>query len=221
MTMIKICGLMEVEHALVAAEAGADFVGVVFADGRRKVTLEKAREIATAVHALKAPPHVVGVFAGQPAAEVNHIADFCGLDRVQLAGGEPWSFYLDITRPINKTIHVGPETDIDGVLAEIAAGQTVMAGRDLIVLLDTKVGAASGGTGRRFDWAIARAVARRYPVLVAGGLDPQNVVKLVEEVRPWGVDVSSGVETNDRKDPARIKAFIEAVRKAEVRHVTG
>jgi len=214
-TKVKICGLMEAEHALVAAEAGADFVGVVFAEGRRKLTPEKAREIAAAVHRLAKPPPVVGVFARHTAADVNRIAGFCGLDRVQLAGGESWPFCLEMGRPITKTIHVAPETTADQVLAEIAEGSRALAGHDFIFLLDTKLGDASGGTGRLFDWSIAREVALRYPVIVAGGLDPDNVPRLLRDVQPWGVDVSSGVETNGRKDAAKIRAFIEAVRRAE------
>ncbi len=221
MTRVKICGLMEVEHAVVAAEAGADFLGVVFAEGRRKLTPERAREIAAAVHRLGKPPPVVGVFARHTAAEVNRIAGFCGLDRVQLAGGESWDFCLEMTLSINKTIHIAPETSARQALAEIAQGSRVLAGRDFIFLLDTKLGNASGGTGRLFDWSIAREVARCYPVIVAGGLDPKNVGRLVSDVRPWGVDVSSGVETNGRKDPAKIRAFIEAVRKAEDQDATG
>ncbi len=222
MTKVKVCGLMEVEHALAAAEAGADFVGVVFAEGRRKVTPEKAREIADAVHRLPNGPQVVGVFAGCSAAEVNRIAGYCGLDRVQLAGREPWAFCLQMERPINKTVHISPEAlDAAPVIAEISAGTKALRGRDVVFLLDTRVGNASGGTGQVFDWGIARAVARDYPVIVAGGLDPDNVGKLIESVRPWGVDVSSGVETNGRKDPAKIRGFIEAVRMAEGLHATG
>ena len=221
MTKVKICGLMDVEHALAAAEAGADFVGMVFAEGRRKLTPAKAKEIASAVHAIPNAPQVVGVFAGHSAAEVNRIAEFCGLDRVQLAGGEPWPFCLEMTHPVTKTVHIAPETTVDHVLGEIAEGERALAGRDVIVLLDTKVGKASGGTGHLFDWSIAREAARYHSVIVAGGLDPENVGRLVTDVRPWGVDVSSGVETNGRKDPAKIRAFIEAVRRAEVSRATG
>jgi phosphoribosylanthranilate isomerase len=221
MTRVKICGLVEVEHAIVAAQSGADFVGMVFAEGRRQLPPEKAREIAAAVHGVAKPPQVVGVFARHTASDVNRIAEYCGLDRVQLAGGEAWSFCLEMERPITRTIHVAPGTSAEQVLAEIAEGKRALAGRDLFFLLDTKVGDASGGTGRLFDWSIAREVTRRYPVIVAGGLDPGNVSRLVKDVGPWGVDVSSGVETNGRKDPARIRAFIEAVRKAEEQHATG
>jgi phosphoribosylanthranilate isomerase len=92
-----------------------------------------------------------------------------------------------------------------------------MKGKDFIVLLDTRVGNLSGGTGRRFDWQVAKEVAARFPVMVAGGLDPDNVSELVRLVRPWGVDVSGGVETGGRKDPAKITAFVESVRNADAR----
>jgi phosphoribosylanthranilate isomerase len=95
-----------------------------------------------------------------------------------------------------------------------------MKGKEFIILLDTKVGNLSGGTGQRFDWRVARQVAAGFPVMVAGGLTPDNVSDLVREVRPWGVDVSSGVETNGRKVDAKIAAFIEAVKKADLNDVT-
>jgi phosphoribosylanthranilate isomerase len=216
-TKVKICGLSEIEHALVAAEAGADFVGVVFAEGRRKVSPERAQEISKVVRTLKNQPQVVGVFANHPAAEVNPIAQYCNLDRVQLSGDEAWQFCLRIERPITKTMHVSPATTAEQLIAEIEKGRRLMKGKDFIILLDTRVGNLSGGTGRRFDWQVAKEVAARFPVMVAGGLDPDNVSELVRLVRPWGVDVSGGVETGGRKDPAKITAFVESVRNADAR----
>ena len=216
MTRVKICGLSEPEHALVAAEAGADFVGLVFADGRRKISPDDARGISRTVKILERRPQVVGVFVGHPTSEVNHIAEYCGLDRVQLSGGESWQSCLEIERPITKTVHVSPDTRADEVLAEIQEGRRLVGDADVVILLDTKVGNASGGTGQPFNWLVAKEIAARYPVMVAGGLDPDNVSRLVRFVRPWGVDVSSGVETNGRKDPDRIRAFIEQVRKADL-----
>jgi len=215
MTRIKICGLTEIEHALAAAEAGADFVGVVFAEGRRKLTPEKAREIAIAVHSLEKPTQVVGVFARYTAAEANRIAEHCGLDRVQLAGDESWSFCLQIAHPITKTVHVGPETTAEQVLAQIIEGSRALRGRDISFLLDTKLGNASGGTGHRFDWSIVPTVARRFSVIIAGGLTPDNVAQAIKTINPWGVDVSTGVETGGVKDLKKIKQFIEAVRKTD------
>jgi phosphoribosylanthranilate isomerase len=215
MTLVKICGLSEIEHALVAAEAGTDFIGMVFAEGRRKVTPEKAQVISNAIHSLKNRPEVVGVFAGYTPAEVNRIAEYCHLDRVQLSGGESWEYCLQIEKPITKTLHISSDTIAGWILFSIAEGKRFLKDKDLLFLLDTKVGNASGGTGRTFDWEIAREIAARFPVLIAGGLDPDNVAGLIRLVRPQGVDVSSGVEAEGRKEPALIKAFIQAVRQAD------
>jgi phosphoribosylanthranilate isomerase len=215
-TRVKICGISEIEHALVAAEAGADFLGLVFAEGRRKVSPKTALEISKAVRGRKDRPQIVGVFADLPAEEVNRIAEYCSLDRVQLSGEETWQFCLRIGLPITKTIHISPTATAVQVLAAITEGYQRLVNKDLIWLLDTKVGDLSGGTGKTFDWQLAKEVAARFPVMVAGGLNPANVGELVRGVHPWGVDVSSGVETEGRKDPAKIKAFVEAVKIAEM-----
>ena len=215
MTLVKICGLSEIEHALVAAEAGTDFIGMVFAEGRRKLTPDKAQVISNAIHSLKNRPKVVGVFAGYTPAEVNRIVEFCGLDRVQLSGSETWEYCLQIHRPVTKTLHISPDTSADRVISTIEEGMRIFQDKGLLFLLDTKMGNASGGTGRTFNWEIAREVAARFPVLIAGGLDPDNVAGLIRLARPQGVDVSSGVETEGRKEPALIKAFIQAVRQAD------
>ena len=212
MTRIKICGLMEVEHARAAAEAGADFVGIVFAEGRRKVTPEKARDVTTAMHTLEESPQVVGVFAGHTTEEVNRIAEYCGLDRVQLSGDEPWSFCLQMTRPVIRTVHIGQATTASQVLALVTEGNHALSGHDNYFHLDTKLGNASGGTGQTFDWRLAVAIARRFPVILTGGQTPENVVEAVRTIQPWGVDVSSGVETGGIKDTKKIIKFIETVR---------
>jgi phosphoribosylanthranilate isomerase len=215
MTVVKICGLSELEHALAAAEAGADFIGMVFAESRRKVTPIKARDISLALHRHGDPLRIAGVFAGIAAAEVNRIAAYCGLDRVQLSGGETWQYCLQIDWPITKTLHITPSTTTRQVLDDLEEGSRVMKNKDVLFLLDTKLGVASGGTGHTFDWSLAKEVAARFPVMVAGGLDADNVAELIHQVQPWGVDVSSGVETEGRKDPAKIRAFIEAVKRAD------
>ncbi len=210
MVKVKICGLKEPAQARAAAEAGADFLGLVFAPGRRQLPLPQAVQLAGAVRALRKPPPLVGVFAGMPLAGLNRVAAHLRLDYVQLAGDEDWDYCRAVGRPVIRTIHISPTTTAAEVLAAIAEG--LAARPDLRFLLDTRVGTRSGGTGQTFDWAIAREVAARYPVVVAGGLTPANVGELVRTVRPWGVDVSSGVETAGAKDMAKICDFIRAAR---------
>jgi phosphoribosylanthranilate isomerase len=219
-TLVKICGLREPAHAIAAAEAGADFVGLVFAESRRRVTVEQARAIACAlgepltaagrdarqIEALlrRKRPLVVGVFAGADAETVNRTAEAAGLDLVQLSGDEPWDMCGKFSRPVLKAVKVKDGMSAEEVIADLRPGA--------VPLLDTHAEGALGGTGMTFDWAVAAEVARRFPIVLAGGLTPENVGEAVRLVHPWAVDVSSGVETDGVKDVGKIRAFVAAVR---------
>ena len=206
---------MEVEHAVKAGKSGADFIGMVFAESKRQVTPEKASRLVESVRDINPHPEAVGVFRNAPAGEVNRIARECKLDRVQLSGQESIEYCRDITLPIIKVVHVSTDSNVDAILAETHKWYEAMKRQKFLCLLDTVVDGKYGGTGITFDWRIAKAVADRFPIIVAGGLTPENVSQLAKEVKPWGVDVASGVETNGRKDPAKIEAFIRAVWNAE------
>jgi phosphoribosylanthranilate isomerase len=213
-TRVKICGIRDEKHALAAVEAGADFIGLVFAPSKRQVSPAKACEIASAVKKSSDTTKVVGVFVNAPSSQVNELADFCALDWVQLSGDESWEYCRDVVKPVIRSIRVGRQSP-EKLHAELATGGKVLPPQGFIVLLDSRVEGKYGGTGESFNWDLAQQLAKKFPVIIAGGLDPKNVARLIETVAPWGVDVSSGVETGGVKDIAKIKAFIEAVRKAD------
>jgi phosphoribosylanthranilate isomerase len=213
MTRVKICGITEVSYARAAIESGADLIGVVFAPSPRQVTPEKARDIVTAAQKYDIP--TVGVFVNIPAAEVNTVASDCGLDWVQLSGDEGWEYCQQIEKPVIKTIHISPDWDEDKLLAHLENGQQKLGDRSPIYLLDTFAERKYGGTGKAFAWEIARRAVERFPVIIAGGLHPENVGEVVANLGPWGVDVSSGVESQGVKDITKIKAFIRAAKSVD------
>jgi phosphoribosylanthranilate isomerase len=215
-TRIKICGIKDKANALAAVEAGADFIGLVFAPSQRQVTPPNAREIASAVKESNDATKVVGVFVNAPVFQINEIADFCALDVVQLSGDESWEYCREIANPVIKAIRIGRQS-LQDLYTELSTASKLLTGHRFITLLDSRVEGKYGGTGESFNWNLAQQIAERFPVIIAGGLDPQNVAGLIETVAPWGVDVSSGVETGGVKDTFKITAFIEAVRKADER----
>lgn len=211
MTRVKICGLREKIHAVAAAEAGADFVGVIFAPSPRQVTLPQGREIVMAVKKKSNAVQTVGVFVNAPSYLVNQVADTCGLDWVQLSGNESWEYCREIKRPVIKVIRVGKGRQ--KLRQILAAGARLLASQQYLYLLDSAVKGKYGGTGLTFDWTPVQPLAKIFPIIVAGGLTPENVTEVIERVAPWGVDVSSGVETDGVKDVAKITAFVGAVRR--------
>jgi len=214
MTRVKICGIRDEVHALVATEAGADFIGLVFAPSRRQVAPAQAEKIAAAVKKSGNTTEVVGVFVNMPAPEVNKIADSCHLDWVQLSGDEPWEYCGEIIKPLIKAIRVSRRQSPQEICNILATGAKVIS-QNHIYLLDSHVKGKYGGTGMRFNWSMAQQAAEQFPVIIAGGLTPENVAQVIKMAAPWGVDVSSGVEVGRVKHTARIRAFIEAVRRAD------
>lgn len=207
MIRVKICGIQDQAAAMAAAEAGADAVGLIFAPGRRQVDLAQARRIGTAL-----PPFVtkVGVVVNEPLDRLRALIDGVRLDAVQLHGDEDAAYcraVRDLGVTVIKAVQVAGPPDVDRLRALPVAA----------VLLDTYRRGLRGGTGETFDWSLAAPLAAAMRVILSGGLSPENVAAGVAAVRPYGVDVSSGVETDGRKDPARIRAFVAAARAADAR----
>ncbi len=198
---VKICGMTQLKDALFAVEQGADAVGFIFyKKSPRAVTMKTVREIIA-----KLPPLVdtVGVFVNETADRVNKIADYCGLDLVQLHGEESPAFCRKIHRRVIKAFRVKDLQSIKQLEKYPVSG----------FLLDTFSDNLQGGTGKTFDWNLALPAKKMGPVILAGGLTPRNIRQAVSRVRPYGVDVCSGVEESPGiKDLEKVRAFLKNIR---------
>ena len=218
MTRFKICGLRQTDHAVAAASAGASFLGFNFVPGvRRQLTVEQAESIIETYRHTQSGdgPRLVGLFANQPEDDVNEAIRRCGLDLAQLCGDEPPDYWGRIDAAVIKQIKVRDAGSKEGTVARTTAAVEEALDAGAMALLDTYEAGALGGTGKSFDWSVARAIADERDVVVAGGLTPSNVQEAIATVHPWGVDVSSGVETDGVKDISKIVAFAEAVQAAD------
>ena len=217
---VKICGNINLEDAAAAVEFGADAVGFVFATSPRQMT---AAQVAAITRELRGPVERVGVFHSRDAGEIARTAEEAGLTAVQLHGGLDEGLAQRLAKQLGgkvrliQVLHwtVGDPAAAGELRKQIArVAEMGVADR---VLVDSKVGAATGGTGVAFDWTAGRNVFAEAPgglrLIVAGGLKPQNVAQAIAQLGPWGVDVSSGVEASPgRKDHARVRQFIANAR---------
>jgi phosphoribosylanthranilate isomerase len=215
MTAIKICGIKNEEDALATAEASADFIGLVFATSPRQVTPALAGKITAALKKSKAKAKAVGIFVNMPAPTVRKIADACHLDWVQLSGDESWEYCVELSRPVIKVIKVSKNYQPEPVGKLLTYGMDIIGGQKHIFLLDANEKDKYGGTGMTFDWNLAKPIVEKFPIIIAGGLNPGNVGRAIKLIKPWGVDVSTGVETKGEKDMKKIIKFIKAVREAD------
>ena len=205
--MVKICGIRRVQDALMAAEAGADAIGFIFWPNiPRFIDPFRARAIAAALPSLVM---TVGVFVDQPADYIGGVASLVGLTAVQLHGSETPAFAASLRRPVVKAISRSG-----------AAPFAVSAWpSNITVLVDAHDPAKRGGTGVTVDWEAAAEIARKRRVILAGGLTPDNVGDAIARVRPYGIDVSSGVEVSPGvKSPERIKALFAAIQASDAKH---
>jgi phosphoribosylanthranilate isomerase len=216
MTYIKICGVKSEDIAIGAAEAGADFIGLVFAPSPRQVTPERAAAITATLKKNKVKAKSVGVFVNTPLATVRKIADRCGLDWVQLSGDESWSYCQGLGKPFIKAVKYINNEPVEIASGKIAEGKKLRYTCPYMLLLDTAANGLYGGTGKTFPWELAKPiVAKHRRIIIAGVLKSGNVRRAIKTLKPWGVDVSSGVETKGVKDMRKIVKFIKAVREAD------
>lgn len=203
MTRIKICGITTEQEAGMVSECLPDYAGLVFAPGRRQLTLAQAKALAKHLH-----PRIrrAGVFVNQPRSFIEVCIETCGLSVVQLHGSESPEDCLGYSCSVWKAFRVRGQETLQSVKGYHAEAYVLDAYDPLIL----------GGSGRTFDWSLLRGAPLHGPLVLAGGLNPENVADALRIVNPWCVDVSSGVEFQGKKDLNSIQQFISCVR----RHVT-
>ena len=219
MTIIKICGIKTLNNALAAIEAGADYLGFNFyPKSVRFIEKDSCAEITSVLK--REYPHIklVGVFVNSPIDEVKNILETCSLDLAQLHGDETPEMVQAFNGKSFKAIRLSVSESVfpfgDASVPESA--YPFQSVDKPALLVDAAVKGVYGGSGVTADWAAATELAKKYPLLLAGGLTTENVAEAVGRVKPWGVDVASGVESAPgEKDASKMKAFVQAVRDGE------
>ena len=204
MPKVKICGITREEDALLCADEGADFLGLIFHErSKRAVTVERARALAAALRGHRSRPKLVGVFVNQGPRVVNEVVDAVGLDLVQLHGDESEADCASIRVPVIKAVRVGQSLP-----------ETIGRPSASWLLFDTLDTRQAGGTGRRFDWSLLQAWRRDRPFFLSGGLTPDDIAAAISQVRPDGIDIASGVESAPGiKDHDKVRRLFERLRR--------
>lgn len=204
-TKVKICGCTSVADAEGAVAAGADLIGMIFAPSARRISFEQAAQIAAA---LPESVPIVGVFIDPSPAELAQALDAVPRMQLQFSGSETPDLCRSTGAPYVKVFHIDADAfDLDALRATVRR-------YDGIAMFET-ASAGRGGSGRTFEWPLIKPLDGERRIAISGGLTPQNVGACVRAVRPYAVDVRSGVETGDAKDPAKMRAFVGAVRDAD------
>jgi phosphoribosylanthranilate isomerase len=208
----KICGITSEDDALMCIDAGADMLGFNFySKSPRYITPEACVAIQSKITNHKSQITTVGVFVNSQPEEILAILDFCKLDLAQLSGDEALQDLVSLNGRAFKALRIRDVETAPAMLAAIPVRMDPPA-----CLIDSHVAGQYGGTGRTTDWVVAADLARRAPILLAGGLTPENVAVAVRQVQPWGVDVASGVESSPgKKDPFKVGRFIRNARAAD------
>ena len=200
--VVKICGITNLEDASIAVELGAGALGFIFAHSPRRITPQKARDIISAV-----PPFVktIGVFVNEELAAIREVKDYCGLDLVQLHGNESAALCEELMPYTIKALRIKDESSLRTVHS--------YQGKVRALLLDTYMKDKAGGTGKTFDWKLALKIKKLgMPIMLSGGLESSNIDSAIRTVRPYAVDVSSGVEEHPgKKSYALMKDLMASV----------
>jgi len=200
---VKICGITNIQDALLATNLGVDALGFIFANSPRQITPEKAKGI---IHDLPPFTKTVGVFVNEKTEKIKEIQSACGLDLVQLHGDESPEQCRDLMPYSIKAFRVSNESDLKNI--------EKYKGLVRAVLLDTFQEGKAGGTGKTFDWSLAvKANETGIPIILAGGLGPENIQEAIKTVKPYAVDVNSGIEERPgKKNPDLMKVLFENIR---------
>ncbi len=208
MTKIKICGLKNKTDAIFAASLGVDYLGMVFVENvKRKVTFDQAKDIVNSLSEIKNKPKLVGLFADQTLDYVKNTFNKFSLDYVQLCGDENFHYLSDLNLPFIKQIKISENIKLINVFNCIEKIQSIGG----LISIDSYMEGHYGGSGKLINLSNAKKIIQKYNVLLAGGLNTENIQKITEDLTPWGVDVSSGVEFNGIKDKDKIESFILSV----------
>jgi phosphoribosylanthranilate isomerase len=203
MTWIKICGITNIEDARKAASLGVHALGFIFAPSPRRVGPDTAQRI---IKVLPKTLLKVGVFVNEDREEVQRLAEYCGINALQFHGEEPPGYCRNFFHPVFKALRI---KDLENL-------KDMEEYRDVSILLDTYSPVHAGGTGVPFPWEIALEAKERRDIILSGGLTPGNIGEAIQMVRPWGVDVCSGIEAAPgKKDATRMVEFVKEVRKAD------
>lgn len=209
---VKICGISREEHAEAVAASGADFIGLMFAESRRRVEPWTARICIERAKAINPAIRAVGVFVDASIERIRAIHDDAGFDLVQFHGTPTAEWLDELSLPAWVTARVGPTNSVEAIGASFIAASR--SGHVEALFVDAYHPTLAGGTGTLADWGAATTLATRHPLILAGGLSPENVVEAITQVKPRGVDVSSGVERDGMKDSELIASFIRNARAA-------
>jgi phosphoribosylanthranilate isomerase len=203
MIRVKICGITNIEDASLAVELGVDALGLIFAESPRQIRPIAARNIIRSL-----PPLIktVGVFVNEEPARINEIKSFCGLDLIQLHGEESPEICRDLMPYSIKAFRIQNETSIKNIKR--------YKGVVRAILLDTYQKGKAGGTGRTFDWSLAvKAKEIGIPIILSGGLGPENIQEAITTIKPYALDINSGIEKQPgKKDPVLMKRLMEKIK---------
>jgi len=207
MTIIKICGIKTLKDALAAIDSGADYLGFNFyPKSVRFIEKSTCMEITSVLKSEHPQIKLVGVFVNSSVQEIKDILQTCHLDLAQLHGDETPEIFAQLTPYAFRAFREIPESNAGYERDKVPA-----------MLIDAAVKGVYGGSGVTADWTAAAELAKKYPLLLAGGLTPENVADAVRQVRPWGVDVASGVESAPgEKDAGKMVQFVKEVKRVEI-----